>query len=399
MPAWCPRAETKVAKPRSEAFLPHRHPGEVQISYGYGLVLPRKVQGGFEMDSCGPVVAPFLLPEKAAVGLLQFLQGWLQRCRESYLAAITGDEEILQDKVHARYFGSRGLDNLMLCAGDNNKVDVAQSIPLDCEGLDVSLDQTVLLFADGDAVAGGGVPALFQGEALVLHPFPERRWPNLSTGIPGMVFSGSQSTAGRPFRCSWISLPTPFRWEQPLQFRQLLHQPEEVEVLLVPLVQGDAMIPNLGGNVDLSMQFPVAFSDPQYSAGKFQKRYGPQTRNSSSVSKGGDSPLGLSELGPEKPGGHTLQLLDGEVRAVHRRGPGKREKVQMAHNFSREDLKAVLCAPDHVVADIENGFDACRPTFAHAGILPRHNKFDNCTMLNSCFHLTTKVRCLSAVRS
>jgi len=61
----------------------------------------------------------------------------------------------------------------MLGIGDEDEVDVPQSIPLNGEGFDLSLDlagleETVLLLTNLQTVATDCIPCLGQGEASVL---------------------------------------------------------------------------------------------------------------------------------------------------------------------------------------------------------------------------------------
>lgn len=130
--------------------------------------------------------------------------------------------------------------------------------------------------------------------------------------------------------------------------------------------------------------------------------------------KGGYLLLDPRELHSKSPGGRSLQLLDDEVGAVYRGGLDEQvdmirhdlhrldvqahllslagqEDIQAGLNVAGQKFPPVLGAPDQVIADIEDGFVACRPTGVHVNMLPHHNTSGNCIMLHSCSHPTTKV--------
>ncbi len=180
------------------------HAGQVQILDGNGVVAMRQlpgllevkiltavcncpVQAGKVLPGFSSVIAASLFPAESAVGFGKLLEGLLERLGCQFLRAIADYEKILQADVHARYFGSRGTECLMLGIGDEDEENIPQGVPLDGEGFDLSLDlvgfeKTVLLFADNNQIAGDGVARLLQGEALVLEPLPERRRPDLPSG-------------------------------------------------------------------------------------------------------------------------------------------------------------------------------------------------------------------------
>ena len=76
----------------------------------------------------------------------------------------------------------------MVSISYKHEVDISQSVPLDGEGFDATIylsgfKKAVVLPADGEAVAADTVSCLFQGEALILGPFAERRRPDDPAGL------------------------------------------------------------------------------------------------------------------------------------------------------------------------------------------------------------------------
>lgn len=164
----------------------------------------------------------------------------------------------------------------MFSISDDDKVDVSQSIPFDRQGFDLSFDlagleEAVPLIAYGDTRAGYAVSGLFQGQA----------------GVPGLLAErgGSDLPAfgSACLLCLQVAKEQLVRFFYPLynvlgslrtklfpvavavsrfQFCQMLHDMELIQVLpkpaVVPLVQGNAMVPDRCGYVDLPKQFPVS---------------------------------------------------------------------------------------------------------------------------------------------
>src|SRR5208337_449637 len=170
---------------------------------------------------------------------------------------------------------SRGMGfDRMIPVSDYDKENISQGVPLDREGLYLSLDlagfnETVLLLADDDGIVSDDIPGLLQGEALVLHPLPEGRRPNLSRALlslPTLQACKKQLVAlfnalHHILHCLGAKLlPVEVAWHL-LQQGDTLHQPVLVQVFskpaMVPLMHGNTMVPDLCGNINLVMQFPV----------------------------------------------------------------------------------------------------------------------------------------------
>lgn len=141
-------------------------------------VCDRPVQSGKVLSGLSPVVAAPLLPAESAACFCKLLDSLLEWLGSRLFPSIADGEKTLQAEVHARYFGSRGMEGLMLGIGDEDEDNVPQGIPLDGEGFDFPLDLTglekpVLLLADPQSVAGQRIAGLLQGETSVFIPLAE----------------------------------------------------------------------------------------------------------------------------------------------------------------------------------------------------------------------------------
>ncbi len=159
-------------------------PGQLEVKI-LAPIGDRSVQSGKVLSGLSPVVAASLFRAEIAVDFGKLLEGLLERLRGRFFPSVADGEETFQTKVHARYFGSRGMEDLMFGIGDEDEENVPQGIPLNGECFDPPLDlsgleKTVLLLADPQPVAGQRVAGLFQGETLVLDQLLECRRPHLA---------------------------------------------------------------------------------------------------------------------------------------------------------------------------------------------------------------------------
>ena len=241
---------------------------EVEILPYVGDLAVQQGKGALRLRS---VVRSFFLSGKVLVCPFYFFQQLFKRLRGVDYTAVTEHQEFFHTEVTTRYFGSRGVaSDTMIGVSDKDKVEIANSVPLDSQGFDLpdqfaGLVEPVRHSVDFYCIAGDGVTGLFQGEAAKLGCFTKgwRSYFPLALRLyvaekQGVALLDSLHHILNRLRAKVIPKCVAGAF---LQLRDMLHQVKLVKVLSAPSVvafmQGNTVVPNRCRNTYRAVQFPV----------------------------------------------------------------------------------------------------------------------------------------------